>query len=95
MTKKNYEPKGTAMKTKVINPKSLGHILKSARISKGLSQSEAGKAVGVDQPTLSNIERGETHVRIDTLFRILAALDLEIVVQSREMKSDLNEGNNW
>ena len=62
------------MKTKAINSNTLGIILRSARKSKGLNQTEAGKLVGVDQTTISKVERGESKVRIDTLFRIQAAL---------------------
>jgi HTH-type transcriptional regulator/antitoxin HipB len=87
--------KRPAMKTKVINLNSLGIILRSARKNKGLNQTEAGKLVGVDQTTISKVERGESKVRIDTLFRILAALDLELIIQPKKMWSDLNEGDNW
>jgi len=82
------------MKTKAVNSKSLGIILKSVRKSKGLNQTEAGKLVGIDQTTISKIERGESNARIDTLFRILAALDMELIVSPRE-KSDTGEGDTW
>jgi HTH-type transcriptional regulator/antitoxin HipB len=93
--KNRKENKRPAMKTKAINSNSLGIILRSARKSKGLNQTEAGKLLGVDQTTISKVERGESKVRIDTLFRILAALDLEIIIQPKKMWSDLNEGDNW
>ena len=83
------------MRTKTTSPVNLGHILRAARKKKGLSQTEAGKSVGIDQPTLSKIERGESHARIDTLFRLLAALDMEMIVKSRQKVSDESEGDNW
>ena len=83
------------MRTKTTSPVSLGHILRSVRKTKGLSQAEAGRSVGIDQPTLSKIERGETNVRIDTLFRLLAALDMEMIVRPRVRVSDINDGENW
>ncbi|ORJ62484.1 helix-turn-helix domain-containing protein [Geothermobacter hydrogeniphilus] len=83
------------MKTKAVNSKSLGIILKSVRKSKGLNQTETGKLVGVDQTTISKIERGESNARIDTLFRILAALDMELIVRPREKTSDMSEGDTW
>ena len=82
------------MKTKPTSPQSFGLILRDARKRKGLSQTEAGKCVGIDQPTLSKIERGESNARIDTLFRLLAALDLELLVLHREATSSQN-GDNW
>lgn len=83
------------MRTKTTSAVSLGHILRSVRKKKGLSQTEAGKSVGIDQPTLSKIERGESNARIDTLFRLLAALDMEMIVKPRDKVSDTNEGDNW
>ena len=83
------------MRTKAINAKSLGIILKSARKSKGLNQTEAGRLVGIDQTTISKIERGESNARIDTLFRILAALEMDLIVKPRERTSDMNEGDTW
>ena len=83
------------MRTKTTSPESLGYILHSVRKSKGLSQTAAGKSVGIDQPTLSIIEKGETNIRIDTLLRLLAALDMEMIVRQREKVSNQHEGDNW
>lgn len=83
------------MRTKAINPISLGVIIKSARKKKGLTQTEAGKSVGIDQTTISKIERGESNARIDTLFRILAALDMELFVKPREKTAATSEGDIW
>ncbi|RPI67861.1 MAG: XRE family transcriptional regulator [Geobacteraceae bacterium] len=83
------------MRTKTTSPKNLGQILRNARKMKGLSQSEAGKSVGIDQPTLSKIEQGVSNARIDTIFRLLAALDMEMIVRPREPASNPNEGDSW
>ena len=73
-----------AMQTriKVTSPESLGASLRALRKGKGLNQTEAGKPAGVNQVTVSSIERG-IPTRVDTLFRLLAALDLELVIQPR------------
>ncbi len=83
------------MRTKITSPESLGHIFRSIRKKKGLSQTEAGRSVGIDQPTLSKIERGESNVRIDTLFRLMAALDMEMIVRPRDRSSNKSEGGHW
>jgi HTH-type transcriptional regulator/antitoxin HipB len=83
------------MRTKTNSPVSLGHILRDARKQKGLSQTEAGKSVGIDQPTLSKIERGESNARLDTLFRLLAALDMEMIIRPRKKSFDGDEGDKW
>ena len=80
---------------KAISPKILGQILKSARSQKGLTQEQAGKLVGITQAMLSRIERGETHIRVDTLFRLIAALELEMTILPRDKTDDKNEGDNW
>lgn len=83
------------MTTKATSPQSLGLILRSVRKMKGLSQTEAGKSVGIDQTTMSKIEGGESNTRIDTLFRLLAALDMEMIVRPRDKTPDVPEGDNW
>ena len=83
------------MDSKVINTKSLGSIVRSARKEKGVSQSLAGESVGVDQSTLSALERGASNVRIETLFRVLSALNLELVVRTRGANSNSDEKDKW
>ena len=80
---------------KATSPKILGQILKSTRSQKGLTQEQAGNLVGITQAMLSRIERGESNARIDTLFRLLAALELEITVQPRGKVTVRGEGDNW
>ena len=83
------------MDYKVISPQSLGEALRAARKKKGMSQQEIGKSVGIDQPSISTIERGESSVRVDTLFRLLAALDMELVIQPRQKSLNQKEGDRW
>ena len=83
------------MRTKITSPTNLGMVLRAARKRKGLSQIEAGKSVGIDQPTLSKIERGESNARVDTLFRLFAALDMEMAVGPRQRSDNNNEGDTW
>lgn len=80
---------------KATSPKVLGQILKSARNEKGLNQQQAGNLVGITQAMVSRIETGESNARIDTLFRLLAALGMEMIVQPRGISSNMSEGDNW
>ncbi len=80
---------------KTTSPKALGQILKSTRKQKGLNQYQAGNLVGITQAMVSRIERGESNARIDTLFRLLAALEMEMIVRPREKTPNLSEGDNW
>lgn len=75
------------MEQLVYSPKSLGIAIKRQRKAKKLNQSDVGRAFKIEQTTVSNIEQGAPGTRLQTLFRILAALDLEIVIRT---KNDIN-----
>ena len=77
----------------VHSPKSLGIALKRQRKAKKLSQHEAGNTFKIDQTTVSSIEQGAAGTRLETLFRMLAALDLEMII--RPKKTNDNNGDNW
>jgi HTH-type transcriptional regulator/antitoxin HipB len=80
---------------KIVSPESLGSALREERKKIGLSQAEAGKSVGIDQPTVSKVEQGSPGTRLDTLFRLLAALDLEVVLQSRQPPAEKSKEEAW
>lgn len=80
---------------RIISTQHLGEALRAARKKKGMTQQQAAKSVGLDQPSMSKIERGESSARIDTLFRLLAALDLELILQPRQKPRDESEGDRW
>lgn len=64
-------------------PAQLGPILKSIRIERGLTQQEAGAKVGLKQSTVSAIESDSARTSVDTLYKLLSALDLELVVRGK------------
>ena len=80
---------------KIISPESLGAALREVRKQKGLNQTAAGKLVGIDQSTVSKVEQGSGGTQLDTLFRLLAALELEITIQPRHKAEDKNEEDSW
>ena len=55
--------------------KELGKKIKTYRIMKGLSQQELEDLTGVSVRSISRLEQGDS-VQLDTLFKILLALDL-------------------
>lgn len=69
----------------------LGHAIKRFRQSKELSQVETGKRSGLRQATISNLESGDVASQLKTLEAVLAALDLELIVQEREKET----ANSW
>ncbi len=80
---------------KILSPESLGAALRNERKKKGLSQTAVGKSVGIDQPTMSRVEKGNPGTELGTLFRLLAALNLELVIQERQRSTDDIKGDIW
>lgn len=83
------------MQKKIISPESLGFALREERKKKGLNQTELGIPVGVDQTTVSKVEQGKPGTRLDTLFRLLSALDLELILQPKDVSSSTTSKEDW
>lgn len=83
------------MQKKIISPESLGFALREARKKKGLNQTELGIPVGVDQTTVSKVEQGKPGTRLDTLLRLLSVLDLELVLQPKDVLSSTTDKEDW
>lgn len=64
-------------------PNQMGAALRRARRLNGLSQAELAELTRLRQATISNVESGDTDTQLDTIFRLLSALDLEIIVRTR------------
>ncbi len=82
------------MEELVVSPETLGRVIKRQRKNIGLTQHEAGKIFKLNQTTVSNIENGTPGTRLETLFRLLAALDLEIVIRAKS-KDELENKDSW
>lgn len=79
----------------LVTEQNFGYLLKDARKSRGLTQGEAALAVGLDQTAISRIETGRHVMRLDTLFRLLAALDYELLLQPRQRGTHDGKGDQW
>lgn len=65
------------------SPQHVGQLIRKRRRTLKLTQAELAKKVGSYQKTISKLESGEPGIKLQTLFDVLAALDLEIVMQRR------------
>ncbi|EKD70950.1 MAG: XRE family transcriptional regulator [uncultured bacterium] len=83
------------MEQLIYSPKSLGSAIKRQRKIKKLSQNEAGRAFNLDQTTVSSIEQGAPGTRLETLFRMLAALELEMVIRPKKIEDIKRKKENW
>lgn len=63
--------------------KQLGAALRRRRRSMGLRQGDIGSGTNLRQATISALENGEQGTRLRTVIRVLAALDLELVIRER------------
>lgn len=63
--------------------KQLGPILQSARKSAGLSQTELAQRLGISQSRVSAMELDPGSINVDQLLALLAALNHEVLVQSK------------
>ena len=65
----------------------LAQALKNIRKERQLSQSVVADNVGLKQATLSGFENKPEASRVETLFKLLTALDLELHLCERDAKN--------
>ena len=70
------------MKNPVRTRRDIGHAIQRARRHRKLTQVALAATSGVWQPTISKIENGGD-AKLETIFALLAALDLELTVDDR------------
>lgn len=64
-------------------PASLGEEIREARRARRLTQVELAELAGIDQSTLSAIERGTQGLTLGTLARLAGALAVRFTVDAR------------
>ncbi|MDT8388429.1 MAG: helix-turn-helix domain-containing protein [Thiogranum sp.] len=63
--------------------KDLGAAIRLARKNQDLRQVDVAQKASVRQALVSDLENGATTARIDTVIRVLAALDLDLSIVPR------------
>jgi len=69
------------------NPKELALFVKEYRKKQKLTQGAAGYSVGIKQATVSAFENKPESTKIETLFRILSAVGVELHVNGKDKES--------
>lgn len=64
-----------------LTPDQLAAVLRGRRQTLGLTQRELGVRVGLLQKTVSSLETDPSGSSITSLYRLLSALDLELVLR--------------
>lgn len=65
---------------KVTSPALLANAIKDQRKVNNLTQAKTAELVGIKQATVSDFENRPESTKLETLFKILSALDLELQV---------------
>lgn len=68
-------------------PKQIGAAVRRHRRALGINQKDVGEKTHLRQATISGLEAGETGIQLRTLFGVLTALNLELVVRPRTKAS--------
>jgi HTH-type transcriptional regulator/antitoxin HipB len=63
--------------------KDLGAAIRLARKDKNWRQVDVARKASIRQALVSELETGATTARLDTVIRVLAALDLDLSIVSR------------
>ena len=72
------------------SPKELALFIIDQRKKLKLSQSEVGKLIGVKQQTISDFENNPETTKLNTLFKILSAVQLDVELTG---KDEINHHN--
>ena len=79
----------------VHTPHQLAQALRSQRKSKHLTQKTAGAAVGLLPKTISGLESSPQRCTLASLFKLLSALELELVLRPKLSETDASIDSQW
>ncbi|MBN6077221.1 helix-turn-helix domain-containing protein [Aggregatibacter actinomycetemcomitans] len=65
----------------ITTAKMLSHVIREFRYQGNLAQTDVAKLAGTTQARISFFENEPERTKLETLFKILAGLELEIIVQ--------------
>ncbi|MCD9511545.1 helix-turn-helix domain-containing protein [Photobacterium phosphoreum] len=74
----------------ITSAKILANAVRDQRKTRNITQSETAKLVGIKQNTVSAFENNPDGTKLETLFKLLAALDLELHLQPRNTTAELH-----
>jgi HTH-type transcriptional regulator/antitoxin HipB len=67
--------------------RSLGEVLRAARVARGWTQARLAEAAGLQQHHVSNVENGLKDVKLTTLIALAVALNLDLSLTPRQPPS--------
>jgi HTH-type transcriptional regulator/antitoxin HipB len=76
-------------------PQQLAAVLRGQRLSAELTQREAGSKVGLLQKTVSSLETDPSGSSIASLYKLLSALQLRLVLEPNEAPPSDSQSPEW
>jgi len=83
------------MENYIQTPSQLGQVLRARRNSLGFTQYKTGQTVGLLPKTISALEITPEGSSISSLFKLLSALDLEIILRTKDSLSENLDKMEW
>ena len=80
---------------KVTNTRQLSAYMKDVIETKLLSQIKVASKVGIRQDTVSSFELSPDSTKLETFFKILSALNLELDIKPRNESGSSNSNSGW
>jgi HTH-type transcriptional regulator/antitoxin HipB len=72
------------------SPKQLGTIIQRTRKQRGLTQTQLANLAGLRQELISKIETGHEGTKLSSIYALFAALDLELIIDTRSGRASKN-----
>ena len=90
-----YTPKGIIMGYPSVTVQQLAQTLKGWRKTRKMTQIEAGSKVGLLPKTISGLESTPAESTVGSLFKLISALDLEVVIQPKSKTFSRPTAGEW
>lgn len=71
------------MSLTIRNNKEFGEAVRRARLKQNLRQVDLARKASVRQALISDLENGTTSAKLDTVIKVLAALDMDLSIIPR------------
>jgi len=71
------------MAVTIRNNKELGEAIRAERLKKNMRQADLARTASVRQALISELENGTTSARLDSVLKVLAALNMDLAIVPR------------
>ncbi|MBD1575918.1 type II toxin-antitoxin system antitoxin HipB [Vibrio sp. S11_S32] len=79
----------------IYNPKQLANQLKLIRTQRDLTQNDLAKKVGIKQSTLSSFETHPETTQLQTVFKIIQALEVDFELHKKQLSTVAVTDEEW